>query len=158
MVEILNPKNHDVVSDYSVNNVVISNRYISKMIAQVGENEALFELYSDILTYDFDKEAKSLVDTGPAITDRGYESKELYIKRVGDFLIDPPKQCSAAELIRCVYKSVTEEKVQPEGFHNTALVLGMVREDGSMTIFTGDQTKQMVSLTPNDKLIIFSNH
>ena len=39
VVELINPKHHDVVSSYSVNNVVISNRYISKMITQIGEKE-----------------------------------------------------------------------------------------------------------------------
>ena len=42
VVEIIDPKHHDIVNSYSVNNVVISNRYISKMIAQIGEVEALF--------------------------------------------------------------------------------------------------------------------
>ena len=52
VVEILNPKNYDVVHNYSVNNVVISNRYISKMVTQIGRKQALYEFYKDILTYD----------------------------------------------------------------------------------------------------------
>lgn len=43
VVEILNPKNYDVVHNYSVDNVVISNRYISKMVTQIGRKQALFE-------------------------------------------------------------------------------------------------------------------
>ncbi|MBQ8975231.1 MAG: hypothetical protein IJ072_05870, partial [Oscillospiraceae bacterium] len=42
VVEILNPKNYDVVHNYSVDNVVISNRYISKMVTQIGRKQALF--------------------------------------------------------------------------------------------------------------------
>lgn len=68
IVEIIDPKHHDIVNSYSVNNVVISNRYISKMITQIGEKEALFEFYKDILTYDID-------------TTGGYESKEVYAKK-----------------------------------------------------------------------------
>ena len=57
IAEINDPKHHDVVSSYSVKNVVISNRYISKMITQIGEKEAIFEFYNDILTYDDDEES-----------------------------------------------------------------------------------------------------
>ena len=52
IVEIVNPKHHDVVNSYSVNNVVISNRYISKMITQIGKKAALFDFYCYILRYD----------------------------------------------------------------------------------------------------------
>lgn len=52
IVEIIDPKHYDIVNSYSVNNVVISNRYISKMITQIGEKEALYNFYADILTYD----------------------------------------------------------------------------------------------------------
>ncbi len=48
IVEIIDPKHHDIVNSYCVNNVVISNRYISKMITQIGEKEAIYEFYTDI--------------------------------------------------------------------------------------------------------------
>ena len=52
IAEINDPKHHDVVSSYSVKNVVISNRYISKMITQIGEKDAIYDFYQDILVYD----------------------------------------------------------------------------------------------------------
>ncbi|MCD7981754.1 MAG: hypothetical protein LUF32_05505 [Clostridiales bacterium] len=140
VVEILNPKNYDVVHSYSVNNVVISNRYISKMITQIGDKQPLFEFYSDILTYD-----------DPDTED--YTSKELYIKRVGDYLAEVPPHCSAASLIRAVYRAAVERN--PD---NLDLVLGYVTEDDRMVIFSGDQTKIMVDLKADDKLILYSNH
>jgi len=36
--------------------------------------------------------------------------------------------------------------------------LGYFRPDGKMTLFKGDQSKIKVSLTNEDKLILFSNH
>lgn len=140
VIEILNPKNYDVVHSYSVNNVVISNRYISKMITQVGDKQPLFTFYSDILTYDAED-----ADT--------YTSMELYIKRVGDFLTEVPPHCCAASLIRAVYAAA-----HTTGQDNTALVLGCVTAEGEMTIFAGDQTQIMLDLTADDKLIVFSNH
>ena len=68
IVEIVNPKNYDVVHSYSVNNVIISNRYISKMVTQISRKESLYEFYKDILTYD-DENATE------------YESEELYVKK-----------------------------------------------------------------------------
>ena len=140
VVEILNPKNYDVVRSYSVDNIVISNRYISKMLGQIGEKDSLFEFYNDILAYD---------DAG---TDE-YVSKELYIKTVKDFFIDVPPTCTAAELIRAIY---ADSKAQDS--RNIAILLGYITEDDEMVIFVGDQREIEVSLHENDKLILFSNH
>ena len=137
VVEIINPKNYDIVRSYSIDNIVISNRYISKMITQIGDKEAIYSFYHDILTYD--------EGSGD-----DYDSKELYIKKVGDYFEQIPETCTVAELIRGVYNGTDE--------HNRAVVLGYVRKGGKLTIFSGDQTQQKVSLVPTDKLIIFSNH
>lgn len=139
IVEILNPKNYDVVHNYSVDNVVISNRYISKMVTQIGRKQALFEFYSDILTYD-DENAET------------YESKELYIKEVGRFFEEGciPVRCTVRELIQGIFEASPEE--------NKAVVLGYTNADGKMTIFSGDQDTTEVALKPEDKLIVFSNH
>lgn len=139
IVEILNPKNYDVVHNYSVDNVVISNRYISKMVTQIGRKQALFEFYSDILTYD-DENAET------------YESKELYIKEVSRFFKEGriPARCTVRELIQGIFEASPEE--------NKAVVLGYTNADGEMTIFSGDQDTTEVALNPEDKLIVFSNH
>lgn len=77
VVEIVNPKNYDVVRSYSVNNVILSNRYISKMMTQISTKESLYEFYKDILTYDELGVGK-------------YDSKELYIKKVRRFFDEIP--------------------------------------------------------------------
>ncbi len=139
IVEILNPKNYDVVHNYSVDNVVISNRYISKMVTQIGRKQALFEFYSDILTYD-EEEAEA------------FKSKELYVKEVNLFFEDGkiPGRCTARELIWSVYKASPAD--------NKAVVLGYTGPNGKMVIFSGNQDDIEVELSSKDKLIIFSNH
>lgn len=137
IVEVLNPKNYDVVRSYSVNNVIISNRYISKMITQISEKEAIFDFYNDILTYD---------TTGSTV----YESKELYIKPVKDFFAEIPPKCTAEELIRAVYHASPIE--------NRSIILGYIRKETDVTFFSGPQGEIVVSLLPDDKLIVFSNH
>ncbi len=138
IVEILNPKNYDVVHSYSVNNVVISNRFISKIIMQIGEKDALFEFYNDILKYDEQGERTS---------------KELYIKRVGDFFSELPAPSTADELVRAVYREAV--RIDKE---NTTVVLGYITEKEEMIIFKGDLRSIKVALEPDDKLIVFSNH
>ena len=137
IVEILNPKNHDVVRNYNIDNIVISNRYISKMVTQVGEKIQLFEFYEDILTYD---EADC----------EDYESKEIYVKPVDEFLMEIPPKLSAAALIRGIYEGSPRE--------NRSLVLGVARPGGAIELFEGNQTERMVQLNPNDKLILYSKH
>lgn len=143
IVEILNPKHHDVITGYSVNNVVISNRYISKMLTQLSEQSALYDFYTDILSYD----------SSDATV---YESKEVYIKKVGRFFDKMPLPCKASELIRAIYKASSDESLPPEE-RNPAILLGYVRGK-EVVLFEGDQDKIEVALSPQDKLILFSAH
>lgn len=143
IVEIIDPKHHDIVSSYSVNNVVISNRYISKMITQISEFEALFEFYNDILTYDESVE-------------QSYESKEIYIKKVKRYFSSIPTPTTADQLVRAVYNASLDPSVT--GFVNPTVVIGYVKPGGTVKIFGGDLTKIPVKLEERDKLILFSAH
>ena len=138
VVEILNPKNYDVVHNYSVNNIVISNRYISKMMAQVSEKKALFSFYNDILSYDAEDSAH-------------YESKELYIKPVSKFFSELPAPATAADLVHAVY-------VESCRIGNPSVLLGYVQPGGKMVLFSGDRNEMTVALGPKDKLVLFSGH
>ena len=142
IVEIIAPKHHDIVNNYSVNNVVISNRYISKMITQISEFEALFDFCNDILTYDDNS--------------KNYNSKEVYIKKVKCCFDEIPKATTADQLVRAVYNaSIDEEKMS---FVNSTIVLGYVKPGGKVEIFGGDLTQIEVELEERDKLILFSAH
>ena len=137
IVEIVDPQNHDIVQHYNMKNVVISNRYVSKMILQVGENRALYDFYLDFLTYD-------------GLDAAGADSKELYIKRVDRFFAETPKPCTAAELIRAVYHASPAD--------NKSILMGYFHPDGEMVLFSGNQADINVAFTGQEKLILFSNH
>ena len=148
IVEIIDPKHHDVVRSYSQNNVVISNRYISKMITQISDSFEIYSFYQDILSYD---EIQEFED------ETNYESYEIYLKEAVRFFNKIPEKCTAAQLIRAVY----EQSVDPEVFKsqlNPTLVLGYVRPHKGMTLFVGNQNDLDVELEPKDKLIVFSLH
>ncbi len=144
VVEIIDPKHHDVVNSYNVNNVVISNRYISKMITQISEKEALFDFYADILTYDLDGS-------------EGFDGKEVYIKKASRFFNELPAPCTVAEFIRAVYLQSTDPSIPREEMC-PSMVLGYVKPDGKLIIFSGDQMDTMVNLEYHDKLVMFTNH
>lgn len=138
IVEIQDPKNYDIVSNYSINNIVISNRYISKMIGQISTKEAIYYFYDDILTYD-------------DANDIDFSSNELYIKPVCDFLLEFPETCTAAQLIRAIYDATPD--------NNKAILLGYIPEETQkINLFYGNQDDISVHLTAKDKLVIFSNH
>ena len=142
IVEIIDPKHHDIVSSYSVDNVVISNRYISKMITQIGEKEAIFEFYNDILTYDDDEES--------------FDSKEIYTKKVSTFFDKVPGECTEQELIRAVWNASVDPSV-PEEKRYPTLALGYVKPGGRVTLFGGEPDAK-VDLEIRDKIIVFTNH
>ena len=52
IAEVMDPRHVDLVRSYDVDNVVISNRYISKMVTQISEDFARYNLYADIMDYD----------------------------------------------------------------------------------------------------------
>ncbi len=138
VVELLNPKNYDVVNHYSVNNAVISNRYVSKMVTQIGKDFSLYGFYCDILTYD-------------TAADGSYESKEIYVKTAEEFLQEVPPETTADELVRALYEASPE--------NNRSILLGYVQKGtGKLTLFAGDLAKIRVKLGAKDKLVIFSNH
>lgn len=144
IVEIIDPKHHDIVNNYSVNNVVISNRYISKMIMQIGEKDALFDFYQDILTYDTD-------------VSEGYESKEVYTKKVGQLFRTIPPKCTAKELVEALYKASVQDNL-PKEKKNPTIALGYIKQNGEMTLFRGNQNKILLELEQDDLLIVYSNH
>ena len=144
IVEIIDPKHHDIVNSYSVNNVVISNRYISKMITQISEFEALFEFYNDILSYDEGSDGEK------------YDSKEVYIKKVKRYFSEIPAPTTADKFVRAVYNASLDENVV--GFVNPTIVLGYVKPGGIIKIFSGDLSQIKVDLGVEDKLILFSAH
>ena len=143
IVEIIDPKHYDIVKSYDINNVVISNRYISKMITQISENYALYNFYVDMMTYD---DADTV----------GYDSNEVYIKKAADYYSTlPAKDSTMLSVIQSTYVASKHFWSSKNDF---ALLLGYVDTLGKMHLFQGDLAHKTVSLTPNDKLIIYSNH
>ena len=140
VVELLNPKNYDVARSYSVDNVIISNRYISKMVAQVGEKDAIYDFYKDILTYDVDASGNN------------FTSKELYIKVAGALFKKGtafPITITPRSLTRTVYAASPE--------NNKTVVLGYIPH-GKQCVLFSECDNAAIQINSNDKLVVFAPH
>ena len=144
VVEIVNPRHHDIVGSYSVRNVVISNRYISKMITQIGEKDAIFNFYNEILTYD-DADAEV------------FDSEEIYIKEADTFFDELPPECSPRDLVYSVWKASTDPSI-PKAEQTPTIILGYVKREGNVCLFNSVDSPETVKLDKGDKLIVFANH
>ena len=136
VVEIIEPKHHDIVQNYSKSNVVISNRYVSKIIMQIADKEALFDFYKDILTFDTD----------------GQQGKEIYIKDCLTYFESVPESMNARDFIYSLYKATLEDLGVGE------VAIGYVDENDNIILFSGNLTEQNVTLNSACKLIILSDH
>ena len=143
IAEIIEPKHVDLVKSYDVNNVVISNRYISKMVTQISENYALYSLYIDILNYD-------------TMAAKTYEGIEIYTKKAGDYLSElPQKNVRTSDLVRGVFEA-SRKYWGSEG--DFAILLGYIDTRGRLHLFCGNDEPSMVTICKDDNLILFSNH
>lgn len=143
IAEVLDPRHVDLVRSYDVDNVVISNRYISKMVTQISEDFARYSLYADIMDYD---EMETVE----------YDGIEIYIKKAGEYFSElPPKNTPVDTVIRSVYEASRRFWGSELDF---AMLLGYIDTRGKVTLFGGARDQQTVTLTAEDKLIVFSNH
>ena len=143
VVEIINPKHFDVVKNYNIQNVVISNRYISKMMGQLGDKDIMFDFYNDILSYDD--------------SNSDFDSKELYIKKAYRFFDELPAPCTVAQLIRAVYHATSDPSL-PHDQRTHSILLGVVKGSGEVHLFSEAQNKREIAIEWSDKLIMFADH
>ena len=143
IAEVMDPRHVDLVRSYDVDNVVISNRYISKMVTQISEDFARYNLYADIMDYD---------DMETAV----YDGIEIYIKKAGEYFSElPPKNTPVDTVIRSVYEASRRFWGSEMDF---AMLLGYIDTRGKVTLFGGARDQKTVTLTAEDKLVVFSNH
>ena len=143
IAEVMDPRHVDLVRSYDVDNVVISNRFISKMVTQISEDYARYNLFSDIMDYD-------------EMETDDYDGIEIYIKKAGAYFSElPPKNVRVDTLIRSVFNASLRFWGSDKDF---AILMGYIDTRGKLTLFNGAQDQQTVTLTAEDRLVVFSNH
>ena len=85
-----------------------------------------------------------------------YDGIEIYIKKAGEYFSElPPKNTPVDTLIRSVFEASRRFWGSDMDF---AMILGYIDTRGEIHLFGGQRDQQTVSLVPEDRLIVFSNH
>ena len=138
VVEILDPKHHDVVKSFNVHNVIISNRLTSKMITQFAFESSLFDLYLEMVV----KNSQVGANAQTSLT------SDMYTLKIEDCFKEIPKDITAYDLIRSVFEaSIKDGKY--------VIVVGYIDKNGVITLFDRDQAQIKPSLTEGSQLILY---
>ncbi len=138
IVEITDPSHYDIVKGYDMVEPVISNRFTGNILTQIGVKESIFEFYKDLLSYSPDRP--------------GAQNKKPQLKKVSAFFKKTPPACTAYDLVRAVFEaSVASAEASP------ILVLGYIKANGEIILFSGDLSEIPVSLEAEDKMIVYTD-
>ncbi len=138
VVEILDPKHHDIIKSFNVHNVIISNRLTSKMITQFAFEGSLFNLYLDMLVKDPQAGAASQTDL----------NNDMYTLRVDECFKEMPPKMSAHDLISSMFESSIKNG-------RYVILLGLIDKDGKVTLFDKDQDQIVDNLEKDTQLILY---
>ncbi|MDD4212693.1 MAG: hypothetical protein PHY42_04785 [Bacilli bacterium] len=124
IIELLDPRHYDIAQSYNIQNTIISNKYVSRLMTQLSKNRYLNDFYLDLLTYD---EA-----------DATEETYEIYAYQAHD-IIDQPFPltfASKADFIYSCYQSGKEDYIVIGLLKNNTLNLfkGNLDEGGPLII------------------------
>ena len=138
VVEILDPKHHDIIKSFNVHNVIISNRLTSKMITQFAFESTLFDLYLNMLVKNDDLSQGRKMDI----------NSDMYTLKVSECFKEIPEDITAYDLIRSVFES----SIKGDKY---VIVIGTIDENGVITLFDKDQMEIKPKLTKDTKLILY---
>ena len=142
IIELTDPRHYDIVKGYNMVDAVISNRFTGNIITQIGGKESIFDFYKDLLSYSPNKP--------------GGQIRKPQIKKVSSFFREIPPPCTAYDLVRAVFEaSVSASEASEKRY--PASVLGYIKANGEVIIFSGDLSEINVSLEPEDKIIVYTD-
>lgn len=132
IIELLDPRHFDIAQSYNVQNTIISNEYISRLMTQLSKNRHLYDLFIDLLTYDA---ADAQTQTYEVYT---YQAKNVIRSSL------PLSFASPAEAIYSFFRSGNEDY----------LLIGLIH-DQQFEIFKGDlDHARRIIIEPDDYLIM----
>lgn len=132
IIELLDPKHFDIAQSYNVQNTIISNEYVSRLMTQLSKNRKLYPLFIDLLTYDEEGSEE--------------ETYEVYAYKAKDIMKHafPISFPTKAQGIYTVFMSGDQDYVW----------IGTIKE-GKLDIFKGDLDKaEPLTIDQEDLLIL----
>ena len=131
IIELLDPRHFDIAQSYNIQNTIISNKYISRLITQLSKNRFLHLFYHELLNYDAE--------------DAKVQTYEIYAYRAKDIFEEafPMHFQSKAEFIYSCFKSG----------HKGYTMIGLMK-DSVLSIFKGDLDEAIpMTIDANDVII-----
>jgi len=129
VIELLNPRHYDIARSYNIENTIISNQYISRIVTQLSKSPELYPLFMELLTYDADN-----------------SSYEIYTFKASSLIKSELPLCfdSQSELLHAVFDNSGREYMP----------IGYLRND-TLRIFSGDMDKsEKIIITAEDQLVV----
>ena len=138
VVELLDPKHHDVIKSFDVHNVIISNRLTSKMITQFAFESSLYGLYLEMLV----KNAKAGSSKNSLL------NNQMYSMKVSEIFEKIPENITAFDLVRSIF-----EQTLNNGKY--VIVIGIIDKMGKITLFDEHQMEINPNLDKDAQLIMY---
>lgn len=134
IVELLEPKNYSIISNFNIRNTIISNKIISLLLSKLALYPKTAPFYEDLLTMTL-KEGDETDDS------------QIFIKKVSDIFVfaDKLSFSSIKEFIISFYYS--NNKV--------SMPIGFVKEE-KLELFYGDLTKIPFTIEKDDYIILIN--
>ena len=129
VLELLNPRHYDIARSYDIENTIVSNQYLSRIITQLSKNRELFPMYYELLTYDADN-----------------SSHEIYVFRADTVLQGPFPIAFTCEsdLIQSIFYDSDKEYMP----------IGIIK-NGQLSIFSGNlDHEEKIVINSGDDLVI----
>ncbi len=132
IIELLNSKHNQIAYRYNKNSVVIiSNKYIAKLLAQISNNQSSYRFFEDVLNYK-------------GQDDEGDSGKEIYIVNCKELIEDIPLKTTKATLIYNIKKQFDY------------ILLGIIsNKQVNQPLFKNNLDKEIV-LTESSLLILYA--
>lgn len=134
IVELLDPKNYSIISNFNIRNTIISNKIISLLLSKLALYPKTAPFYEDLLTITLEEGEQR-------------DNAQIFIKKAGDIFVFENKLefSSIKEFTISFYYSSNK----------VSMPMGYVRND-KMQIFYGDLTQTPLTITQDDYIILIN--
>lgn len=131
IVELLDPKNDEIIKDFDINNTIISNKIVSLLLSKLALYPKTASFYENLLTLSVDENEENV--------------QEVFIRRANELL---------DEEFPLVFDSKKAFVLSfHEAFHRTILPFGRIRE-GNLQLFSDDLHDLPCTIEASDSIVL----
>jgi hypothetical protein len=131
IVELLDPKNDEIIKDFDINNTIISNKIVSLLLSKLALYPETASFYENLLTLSIDENEQN--------------AQEVFIRRADELFDEdfPLVFDNKKSFVLSCYES----------FHRTLVPFGRIR-DGSLDLYSDDLHDLPCTLEASDSVVL----